>query len=59
VTTDEVLAELSAKIEAITLDFCIGVIEIELTNPETLNSKIACDALRRTIARLRQKKVRT
>lgn len=54
-TTEEIIAEFSRDIEAITIKFAINIIEIELGDPGTLNSKPACDALRRTIARLREK----
>lgn len=54
-TTEEVISRLSRKIEAITIKFAIGLIEIELGNPDTADSKPACDALKRTIDRLRSK----
>lgn len=56
-TIQKTLHDLSVEITNLTVDAAISLIEVELCLPEVLDSKVACDALKRTkeaIGRMRR-----
>ena len=55
-TFKEIIDDLARDVSESVVTAAVSLIEIELSDPDVLDSKIACDALRRAIANIRKMK---
>lgn len=51
--TKTIIDELSRDVGNITLDMAAKIVAVELDNPDVLDSKVACDAIKRAVANIR------